>query len=121
MFEVDIDKAANLLTIRYGGRIGIEEIHLCAERIQAGLGELRPDFRLLTDLTKLESMELECLPEIQRMMDVFNKHGVHTVVRVIPHSHKDIGLNIMSLFHYERRVRIVTCKTVEEAERILGR
>jgi hypothetical protein len=41
-------------------------------------------------------------------------------VRVIPDSRKDIGLNIMSLFHYRRGVRIVTCETLAEAHTILG-
>jgi hypothetical protein len=41
------------------------------------------------------------------------------VVRVIPDPHKDIGLNILSLFHYRRGVRIVTCETLEEAMRAL--
>ena len=43
------------------------------------------------------------------------------VVRVIPDPYKDIGLNIVSLFHYPRRVRIVTCETLEEAMRALER
>ena len=32
---------------------------------------------------------------------------------------KHIGLNILSLFHYRRRVRIVTCETLEEAMKAL--
>jgi predicted choloylglycine hydrolase len=77
--------------------------------------DLRPGFRLLTDLSGLESMDLACVPYIEQMMDLCNKKGVEMVVRVIPDPHKDIGLNIMSLFHYPRRVRIVTCETLEEA------
>jgi hypothetical protein len=42
------------------------------------------------------------------------------VVRVIPDPQKDIGLNILSLFHYRRRVRIVTCKTLAEAMKALA-
>ena len=120
MFEVDVDKAANLLTIRYAGRVGLKEVHLCAEKVQSGLGEMQPGFRLLTDLTKLESMELDGLPEIKRIMDLCNERGVQKVVRIIPDPHKDIGLNILSLFHYNRHVRIVTCKTGDEAKRALA-
>jgi hypothetical protein len=64
-------------------------------------------------------MDLACVPYIERMMDLFNKKGVETVVRVIPDPHKDIGMNIMSLFHYRRRVHIVTCKTLAEAMKAL--
>jgi hypothetical protein len=48
-------------------------------------------------------------------MDLMSKLGVAKVVRVIPDPHKDIGLNIMSLFHYPRRIPIVTCPTLKEA------
>jgi len=119
MFEVEVDKTANLLSIDYGGRIDVEEIQQCGEKIRSLLGDLQPGFRLLTDLTNLESMDLECVPHIKRMMDLCNKQGVHTVVRVIPDPHKDIGLNIMSLFHYDRRVHIVTCKNLAEAKSAL--
>ena len=85
------------------------------EQIPPLMADLRPGFRLLTDLSGLESMDLACVPYIQRMMDLCNKKGVEMVVRVIPDPHKDIGLNILSLFHYRRRVRIVTCATLEEA------
>ena len=32
---------------------------------------------------------------------------------------KDIGFGILSIFHYARRVRVVTCETRAEAERVL--
>jgi hypothetical protein len=41
------------------------------------------------------------------------------VVRVIPDPARDIGLQIMSLFHYGHDVRIVTCATLDEAQRAL--
>jgi hypothetical protein len=45
---------------------------------------------------------------------------VELVVRVIPDPTKDIGLNILSVFHYRHRVRVVTCQTMEEAARLLA-
>jgi hypothetical protein len=41
------------------------------------------------------------------------------VVRVIPDPTRDIGLQIMSYFHYDGAVRIVTCATLDEATEIL--
>jgi len=41
-------------------------------------------------------------------------------VRVIPDSNKDIGLNILSLFHYRHQPQVVTCKNMAEAARALG-
>jgi hypothetical protein len=120
MFKVEVDKPANLLAISYIGSIGPKEILLCEEQAKSLVRDLAPGFRLLTDLTELELMDLDCLPSIKRMMDFSNNNGVDMVVRVIPDPKKDIGLNILSLFHYKKRVRIVTCKTLREAREVLG-
>ena len=119
MVKAEADKAKNLLRITYGQHVGPEETKRCAEAVQLLVGDLQPGFRLLTDLSGLEAMDLACVPHIKKMMDLCNKKGVDTVVRVIPDPHKDIGFNIMSLFHYRRRVRIVTCEKLEEAIRVL--
>lgn len=120
MFEAEGDKAANLLKIRYAQHVGPEDTKRGEEKLPALLEDLRPGFRLLTDLSTLESMELACLPYIEGVMDLCDKKGVEMVVRVIPDPHRDIGLNIMSLFHYRRRVRLVTCETLAEAMNILA-
>ena len=120
MFQAEADKAKNVLHVTYRQRVGPEETRRCAEAVQRLVAELPPGFRLLTDLSGLETMDLACVPHIEQMMDLCNKKGVETVVRVIPDPHKDIGFNIMSLFHYRRRVRIVTCENLEEALRVLA-
>ena len=120
MFQVEVDKSKNLLQISYAQHVGSEDTKRVEEKIPALVPDLQPGFRLLTDLSGLESMELACVPYIKRMMDLCNKKGVEMVARVIPDPHKDIGLNILSLFHYRRRVRIVTCATLEEAIKVLA-
>jgi hypothetical protein len=50
---------------------------------------------------------------------VYDQKGIAKVVRVIPDPGKDIGLSIMSLFHYRRGVSIVTVETLAEAEKNL--
>jgi hypothetical protein len=119
MFQVGVDEAKNLLKITYAQHVGAEDTKRVEEKIPPLLTELRPGFRLLTDLSGLVSMDLACVPYIKRMMDLCNKKGVEVVVRVIPDPRKDIGLNILSLFHYRRRVRIMTCATLEEATKAL--
>ena len=52
-------------------------------------------------------------------MDLFNESGVATVVRVIPQPKRDIGLQIMSFFHYGNDVQIETCTNMGEALTIL--
>jgi hypothetical protein len=119
MIEAEVDSAKNVLRISYARRVTPEETKQYAERIASLADLLQPGFRALTDLSHLESMDLECAPHIEEMMDLFGRKGISLVVRVVPDPHKDIGLNIMSLFHYQRRVRIVTCETMQEAQRAL--
>jgi hypothetical protein len=83
------------------------------ERVERG-------FRLLADLTGLQSMDIACAPHIESAMDLCNGKGVSDVVRIIPDPRKDIGMQIMSYFHYGGDVRIVTCESAEEASDLLG-
>jgi hypothetical protein len=120
MIQAEADKAKNLLRVTYAGCVGPEQTRRAVETLQRRLADLAPGFRLLTNLSGLEEMDIACVPDVKKMMDLCNKKGVDTVVRVIPDPHKDIGLNILSLFHYRRRVRIITCETMGEALRALG-
>jgi anti-anti-sigma regulatory factor len=120
MYHSEIEESTNLLQVRYTGHVDAEQTRRCAMECEAAVRKLRPGFRLFTDMTHLEEMDLACVPHLKRMMDLCDKGGVELVVRVIPDPHKDIGLNIMSLFHYRKRVRIVTCKDLAEAQKILA-
>jgi len=120
MFQVEVDKSKNLLKISYAQHVGPDDTKGVAEMAPALLADVRPGFRLLGDFSGLESIDLACVPHIERMMDLCNQNGVEMVVRVIPDPHKDIGLNILSLFHYRRQVKIVTCETLNEAMKVLA-
>ena len=120
MFQVKSDKPGNLLTLVFTQHVGADESKAGVATVKAALDELQPGFRLLTDLSGLDSMDAECATYIRKTMDLCNAKGIGRVVRVIPDPRKDIGLSIMSLFHYRRRVPIVTCETREEAENLLA-
>ena len=77
-------------------------------------------FTLLSDLSSLDLMDLDCAPDIEWSMEALDEAGIARVVRVIPDPRKDIGFNIMSHFHYRRSVTFVTCDTLEEALKILA-
>jgi hypothetical protein len=64
-------------------------------------------------------MDVGCVADIRQIMKLLDKRGIAMVARVIPDPRKDIGLNILSLFHYRKGVRILTCATMEEAVRWL--
>ena len=87
--------------------------------MRAGLAQLKSGFRLLADLTELESMDVACAPFIEKAMELCNQKGASMVVRVIPDPRRDIGLQIMSIFHYRGDVKIVTCETLAQAKEIL--
>jgi anti-anti-sigma regulatory factor len=120
MYQSEIDESKNLLAVRYTGIVDDQQTTRCAKECEIAVQKLHAGFRLLTDLSGLERMDLACVPSIKRMMDLCDKAGVELVVRVIPDPHKDIGLNILSLFHYRKRVRIVTCGTLHEAQKVLA-
>ena len=120
MYHSEIEESTNLLKVSYAGRVDAEQTRRCAKECETAVQELRPGFRLLTDMSDLEEMDLACVPDIKRIMDLCDKGGVELVVRVIADPHKDIGLNILSIFHYRRGVRIVTVETLEEAVHAIG-
>jgi anti-anti-sigma regulatory factor len=115
MFETGFDKAKNLLRINFWGHVTADEAKQGTDQLGGFLVETKPGFRLLSDMSQLQTMDTACIPHIRNSMDLLDKHGVATVVRVIPDPHKDIGFSILSLFHYRHDVQIVTCKTLEEA------
>jgi len=120
MFQIEVDKPKNLLKFTFSQHVTLDETRRWREQLAGLLAELQPGFRLLSDLSGLEIMDPECSAEIEFGMDLLNHAGISQVVRVIPDPRKDIGFNIMSHFHYRRGVRIVTCKTLDEALQALG-
>jgi anti-anti-sigma regulatory factor len=119
MFRVEKDQTKNLLIVSYWGKVDVEEARLGHEKIREALDALKPGFCMLTDMTGLESMDDGSLNFIRKTMDLCTKHEIAKVVRVIPDPSKDIGLNILSLFHYRRNLPIVTCETLEEAMKLV--
>jgi hypothetical protein len=117
--KIEVDAPRNFVNMWYCGTVTADQMKLAAEDAERQLPLLKPGFAVLADMTGLEAMDLDCAPHLSRIMDLCRAQGVSLVVRVIPDPSKDIGLNILSLIHYRGKVRIVTCETLEEAERAL--
>lgn len=120
MFTIEFDQPRNLLVIRYSDHVEPVETERALGEMRLALESVESGFRLLADLTALRSMDLACAPHIESAMDLCNGKGVSDVVRIIPDPRKDIGMQIMSYFHYGGDVRIVTCESAEEAMKLLG-
>jgi len=119
MIKFEVDQPRNRLVIRYSGSVLPEETEEGLEQIRSGLAQLRTGFHLLADLTDLERMDVKCAPFIEKAMDLCNEKGAAMVVRVIPDPHRDIGMQIMSIFHYRGNTQIFTCETLAQAKEIL--
>ena len=119
MIKFEVDEPERLLVIRYRGVVEAEETEKGLEQIRNGLTKLQSGFRLLADLSELQSMDVACAPFIEKAMDMCNEKGASMVVRVIPDPHRDIGLQIMSTFHYAGDVQIFTCETLAQADDLL--
>jgi hypothetical protein len=120
-FAVTVDSPRKLLRVQFRATVTARDAADHVAEVERALRVLKPGFTLLTDLTGLEGMELDCVPHITRAMDLCLAAGVAKVVRIIPDPRKDIGFTLLSLVHYRGRVPMITCETREEAELELSR
>lgn len=120
MILVTTNQAKQLLYVSYIERVDQTDLERARREIEALIPELRPGFRLLTDLSRLEAMDVAGAPELGKLMESIDQSGVSLVVRVIPDPKKDIGLNILTLFHYRTRPQVISCERMSQAAAHLG-
>ena len=73
MFLATINKAKQFLYFSYIGQVGVEDLQRNANDLGAMLVDLTPGFRLLADLSRLESMDIACVPEIGKTMELLEQ------------------------------------------------
>ena len=115
MYAVELDQSKRLLVISPVQAVTAEEAKMAAQRIRELLQDVVPGFQVLADFRWLESMDSAAARHIAEMMDTLAEKKVASVTRVIPDPRKDIGLNILSLFHYGPDVTITTFETLADA------
>jgi hypothetical protein len=118
-YVVKNDASRNLIEVKYIGCVTAAEVKAVYDRVIDLLPQMRRGFTFVADLSNLDSMGLDCVSDITRIMDACNAAGIGTVVRIVPDPRKDIGLNILSIIHYRRGVHILTFQDTSEAERAL--
>jgi hypothetical protein len=119
MVLFETNRLRRLLHLSFIGHVSVESLQKSREELVLLLADLPAGFNLLTDLSHLDSMDLDCETEIARVMELSEQKGIGSVVRVIPDPRKDIGFNILTAFHYPRQVKVVTCSSLEEGIRSL--
>ena len=115
MYSVEIDRSKRLLVISALQRVTAEQVKLGAQQMRELLRDVAPGFRVLADFRWLESMDSAAAPHVARIMDTLAEKGVSSVTRVMPDPHKDIGLNILSQFHYGPEIQIAAFETLADA------
>jgi hypothetical protein len=115
MYPVEADSGKRLIVISSAGRVTKEELKEAAEKVRELLKDFAPGFRLLADFRWLERMDPAAAPFIADIMDALAEKKVAEVIRVMPDPHKDIGLNILSKFHYGPTIQIATYESLAEA------
>jgi len=116
MYRIEINTELNTLEIHLKECFGPEQGRELVDELSRKIHELKPGFILLTDLSQLRNMDINTHNSIDEIMELCNRQEVSKVVRVIAKETRDIGFNIMSLFHYSQRVIIHTCESLEEAK-----
>ena len=99
----------------YSQHVGVDEMRRCLGTVRDLMASLKPDFFLLTDLSNLESMDVACAPELGAIMDLCSANAMLTVLQVIPDPNKDIGFDLISLFHQDPRVKTQKYKNLADA------
>ncbi len=115
MYSVEIDRSKRLLVISARQRVTAEQAKLAAQQVRELLHDVAPGFRVLADFRWLESMDSAAAPHVAKIMDSLAEKGVAAVTRVMPDPHKDIGLNILSQFHYGPETQIASFETLADA------
>jgi hypothetical protein len=115
MYSVEADKSKRLVVLSAAGRVTKEEAKQAAQRMRDILKDFAPGFRVLANFQWLQSMDTAAARHVAEIMDALTKKQVASVIRVMPDPHKDIGLNILSQFHYGPGIQIVTFETLADA------
>lgn len=116
-FKIYADPARKLLRAEFRQIVKPSDMPSELEQLRTMLNSLGNGFTLVTDLTELDQMDIECVTYVTRLMDLCLSAGVSKVVRIIPDPSKDIGFGLLSLTHYRGKVPIATYESRAEAEK----
>jgi hypothetical protein len=113
------DESGHILTLSYSGHIRPAEMKKALQSVQALAPRLKPGFVVLSDLTNLDSMEPACAADLGSIAEQLSSYGISSVIRVIPDPAKDIGFNIVSIFHFRQPIKVHTRDNLAEAIKCL--
>jgi hypothetical protein len=115
MYSVEMDRSKRLVVINAVQHVTAEDAKQTLQRLRELLTDIAPGFRVVADFRWLESMDPAAARHVAEIMDALAEKKVASVTRVITDPHKDIGLNILSQFHYGPEIGIATFDTLADA------
>jgi len=119
-FTTSIDPVRNIARIRFAGNLTATGMETAAAEVERLLPDLKPGFRVLANFGQVDTMDLDCVPHLTRIMDLCRQHGVGLVVRILPPSEHDLGIKLLGIVHYRGEVKTLTVDNVAEAERAIA-
>ncbi len=84
MFLATINKPKQFIYFEYIGHVTAVDLRHAAADLDALLGDLTPGFRVLADLSRVQSFDIACVTEIGKTMEKLERSQVGLIVRVIP-------------------------------------
>ena len=115
MYSVEADKSKRLIVISAVGHVTTGEVIEAAQKVREIVKDTAPGFRVLSDFRWLDSMQASASRHVAEIMDAVAAKKVGLIARVIPDPRRDIGLNILSQFHFGPEVQIANFETLADA------
>jgi len=120
MYKVELDQSKRLLVISAARHVTAEEVNAVAQSVCELLHDVALGLRVLVDFRWLESMDSAAAPHLAKIMETLTEKRAASVARVLTDPRKDIGLNILSQFHYGPEIQITTFETLADAVQTLA-
>ena len=115
MYSVEIDKSKRLIVISAVGHVTTREVREAAQKVREIVKDTAPGFRVLIRFSVAGLDAGFGFEHVAEIMDAVAAKKVGFVARVIPDPRKDIGLNILSHFHYGPEIQTATFETLADA------
>lgn len=113
------DNDQNAVVLEFEGNVDVAE----AKRSFDEMGKTSPQkgkgFRLITDFSKLDTIDIGVKSFIEKAMELFKNQGVTEIIRVIPDPNMEVGMNLISTAHYPKSVKVHTMRSRHEAQEYL--
>ena len=116
MVKVNYDSEHNTVIVEFKGNIDAVQAEQFFPDIEKVIPKHGKGFKLMTDFSSVEDMDLAVQRGIKKAMKLFTARGVTEILRVLPNPDMEIGFNIMSASHYSKEIEIHTFHSREEAQ-----